>query len=35
MIALDRDLPYASTGGAGQVSSQVNSKFVLPAMQRP
>lgn len=32
---MDRDLPYARTGGAGQVSSKVNAKFVLPAMQRP
>ena len=28
-------MPYILKGGAGVVSSKTNSKFILPAMQRP
>ncbi len=33
-LALPRDHVYASRGGAGQVSSKVNSAAFLPAMNR-
>ena len=29
------EMPYILKGGAGVVSSKTNSKFILPAMQRP
>ena len=35
MAVMERDIPYTNYGGAGMVSSKVNSKYTLPSMQRP